>query len=416
MDDHENNARSNRGIAMTVGKLRTIAEFLVVALCTVTFAITVMAKLGGMFLPDSAGWIDFVEYWASGHQFVHHLNPYDAVDILRWERSAGFPPDHPPLVMPNLPWALPLVLPLSFVGARVGRLLWDGLLFASLVWCLRMIRQMHGFPKRPLHLLAYAFVPVISCLESGQITIFILLGLTLFLQLHRRHPFVAGASLWFLLLKPHLFLPFGIVLLLWIVLTRSYKILAGGASAVALGGMIATILDPHVWAQYAEMMRVSRVDRAPMFSISTMLRDYVYPHTLWLQCIPALFGCLWAAAYYWKHRTDWDWMEHGALIVLVSVLVTPYTWFMDQAVLVAALLHGAYMTRSRTLIAVLALLSAFIEIETFLGIQLLHSPLLVWTSPAWLLWYVLATKQLRKVDAKEPVTVTQMTLPGQTTA
>jgi hypothetical protein len=149
-----------------------------------------------------------------------------------------------------------------------------------------------------------------------------------------------------------------------------------------------------------------------MFSISTMLRLYVYPHTLWLQCLPALLGCLWAIAYYLKNRRTWNWIENGCLLVLVSVLVTPYTWFMDQAVLVAALLHGAYVTRSRTLVAVLALLSAVIEIEMFRGIQLLHSPWFLWTAPAWLSWYLLATTRSRRVDVRQQAPNAEAVLMG----
>ena len=50
-----------------------------------------------------------------------------------------------------------------------------------------------------------------------------LLGLVLFLRLHRSSPFLAGVSLWLCLLKPHLFVPFGIVLIVWAIVTRSYS-------------------------------------------------------------------------------------------------------------------------------------------------------------------------------------------------
>lgn len=393
-------------------KTRKIFEFLVVAVCTLTFVVTLMGMLGGFSLEGAAGKVDFVEYWAAGHQLIQHENPYDSSAILKWECSAGFPSGNPPLIMPNPPWSLPLVLPLSMVGAKSGRLLWDGLLLMSLIMSVGIVRKMHSLPKSPLHLVAYGFVPAISCLVSGQITIFILLGLVLFLRLQDMQPFLAGASLWFCMLKPHLFLPFGIVLLLWIVFTRSYRILAGGALALGIGGAVATSLDRQIWIQYSSMMRVARVDQAPMFSISTMLRQYVYPHSFLLQCLPAGLSCVWAITYFLKNRKNWGWMENGSLLLLVSVLVAPYTWFMDQAVLLVAVLHGVYVARSRILIAVLALLSALIEIEIIRGVSLLHSALSLWTTPAWLAWYLLATKRSKFVDDREGIPRVEPVLQG----
>jgi hypothetical protein len=85
-------------------------------------------------------------------------------------------------------------------------------------------------------------------------------------------------------------------------------------------------------------------------------------------------------------------MEHGSLLMLVSVLVAPYTWLMDQAILIPALLHAAYLTRSRSLIAVLALASAVIDIGALRGMALLHSAFYLWTAPAWLAWYLYAIR------------------------
>jgi hypothetical protein len=89
-----------------------------------------------------------------------------------------------------------------------------------------------------------------------------------------------------------------------------------------------------------------------------LLRQWVYPHTLWIQSLPFVSGCIWALVYYYKRRHVWDWATHGSVLMLVSVLVAPYTWFMDQVILIPAILAGAYSTNSRAWIAVLALMSA----------------------------------------------------------
>ena len=373
-------------------RLRIVAEFLVVGICTLAFALTFAGILGSLLARNAAGSHDFVEYWAAGHLLAHHANPYDGDAILHLERTTGFPAGIPPLIMANTPWSLPLVLPLSWLSPKTGLLLWTLLLFFCLVASVRMVGAMHGRRKTRLNILGYAFAPALICLLVGQISIFLLLGLVLFLRLHQLRPFWAGASLWLCMLKPHMFLPFGIVLLLWAMAMKSYKVLAGAASALAISTAIVLIIDPHVWLQYVEMMNTSRVDRIIFPCLSVMLRVYVWPHTFWLQCVPAALGCAWAIGYFRRHRLHWDWLKHGSLLMLVSVLVPPYTWFTDQAILIPALLHAAYVTHSRIAVALLALASAAVEMQNLLGASSLYSALYLWTVPVWLVWYLFATK------------------------
>jgi hypothetical protein len=380
--------------------VRAIIEFLVVAICTLTFAYSALGIFAALLKPGAAGTRDFVEYWAAGHQLAHHANPYDTDAILRLERSAGYPAGIPAQMMPNPPSALLLVLPLGALNPLAGELLWLLLLLASLVASVAMVRSMLGRPKNLLHVLAYSFAPALSCLLAGQVSLFVLLGLVLFQQLHRSRPFLAGASLWLCLLKPHLFLPFGVVLLLWIIFSRSYRLFAGTAFALGLSSAVATLLNPLVWTQYTQMMRTTRIDRLPIPCLSVMLRQYVYPHTLWLQCLPAAVGCAWALVYFLQRRHEWDWLEDGSMLMLVSVLVAPYSWFMDQAVLIPALLHGLYFARSRTLVAIFAMLSAVIEIFAIRGVEL-HSAFYLWTAPAWLLWYLWAARASRAIEVSD---------------
>jgi hypothetical protein len=386
--------------------IRGIAEFLIVAICTATFAFTAMGIGVALMGKDSAGSRDFVEYWAAGQQLVHRANPYDEIAIPRLERSVGYPAGVPTLIMPNPPSALLLVLPLGMVGPKVAELFWLLLLLASLIASVQMIRAMHGRPRNLIHILGLTFAPVLSCLLSGQISIFLLLGFVLFLRLHQSNPFVAGASLWLCMLKPHLFLPFGVVLLAWVFFTRSYRVLAGTLLSLGVSSAAATILNPRIWQQYSQMMGATRVDRVFMPCLGSMLRLYIPPHTFWLQCLPAGIGCAWALAYYLKHREKWDWVDHGPLLMLVSVFVAPYSWFMDQAVLIPALLHGAYSARSRAPIAVLALMSAAIEIAMLRNVPLLHSAFYAWTTPAWLAWYLLAVRSRSVQNSGEFVSET----------
>jgi Glycosyltransferase family 87 len=377
--------------------VQTIAELLVVGVCTLMLAITVLGFVVSLVRRDAVGTRDFVEYWAAGSLLAHHANPYDSGAIVRLERSVGF--DLPAQIMANPPWALPLVLPLGFLSSRAGYWLWMLSSIACLVASVRIVWAMHGRPATQWNILGYTFAPALLCLLAGQVTVYVLFGLVLFLRWHRSHPFIAGVSLWLCLLKPHLFLPFGVVVLAWIILNKSYKVLAGTVVVLGVSMAITLVLDPQVWAHYFGMMNTARLDQANVPCLSVLLRQKLWPHTLWLQWLPAALGCIWALAYFWRHRHTWDWLKEGSVLTLVSLLVPPYTWILDQAVLIPALLHGAYATQSRSLIALLALSSAAIEMGLFRPTSVLQSFFFVWTVPAWLAWYLIAVRRGDRTNA-----------------
>jgi hypothetical protein len=270
------------------------------------------------------------------------------------------------------------------------------LLCASLAISVRLVWILHGRPETSLNVLAYTFAPAIGCLFARQVSLFILLGLVLFLYWHQSRPFLAGASLWLCLLKPHLFLPFGLVLLLWMVKNRSYKILAGTLSALAVSSIIVTLFDPMVWSHYIQMAKVQTVMDLQIPCISIMLRRFIKPHTLWIEYLPVLLASIWAIDYFRRHREDWDWLKHGSLLVLISLVAAPYSWFPDQAIAIPAILHGVYATRSRYLLMALALASAVFQVGIIRGVDFFHSPHYIWTGPAWVIWYLCA---VHKKDA-----------------
>ena len=157
---------------------------------------------------------DFVTYWAAGRQLLHHANPYDGPEILRLEREAGSKVDRP-YFMRNPPIALFLALPFGAMNEWLGAMVWSLLLVLSLMTSIRMIWKLMGKPPGRLHLAGYIFPPALECLTVGQVGIFLLLGFTSFLYFRKTKPFLAGASLMLCLLKPHMFLPLSVVLLMW---------------------------------------------------------------------------------------------------------------------------------------------------------------------------------------------------------
>jgi hypothetical protein len=364
-----------------------IVDLLVAGGSGIAFAITALFLCVVPLIGKVAGGRDFTVYWATGQQLVHHANPYDASAMIRIEHSAGFISPGA-LFMRNPPWALGITLPLGLIGVRVGALLWALLLLTCLIVSVRMLWWMHGRPKNQLHWLGYSFPPALLCMIMGQTTIFSLLGYVLFLYYHRTRPFVAGVSLWLCALKPQLFLPFGIVLLAWVAISKSYKIFVGAATALAASCAVTYVIAPTAWMDYSRMMHGSKIANELIPCPSVYLRHWLSPQATWLQYLLGFLSCIWALSYYWKRRRDWEWTKDGGVLMLVSLITAPYCWIYDQCLLIPALLQGVYQTRSRALLAILAVLGLLVNAE-FCTVRITTAGYL-WTAPIWLAWYLLS--------------------------
>ena len=71
--------------------LRAIADFSIAGVCGLVFAFVALFFCVEVLSGKTAGMHDFIAYWATGRQLVHHANPYDGIAMLRIERSAGLP-------------------------------------------------------------------------------------------------------------------------------------------------------------------------------------------------------------------------------------------------------------------------------------------------------------------------------------
>jgi hypothetical protein len=374
------------------------SAFLVAIACALAILFTVLFLSILPFDRQVVARRDFIVYWATGQQLVHHQNPYDPAALNQIERDAGFKGGSS-YYMRNTPWALPLAYPLGFIGAQAAALPWSLLMLGLLIASVRILWKLLGRPRRYLDWLGYCFPPALFCVILGQTSILLLFGLVLFLRFHKSRPFAAGAALWFCTIKPHLFLPFALVLLVWIFVSRSYRILGGAVSAMIAGGVITALIDPAAWSQYVYYMRTSTITHEFTACFGDVLRDSINPNAEWLAFVPAIFGCIWALTYFWPRRHTWDWLENGNLLVLVSLLVAPFGWIFDQSLALPAVLLAATRTTSKLLLAALAAMYILIEIEV--NRFDLHSGAYLWAAPAWIVWYLLARSSTREASAAQ---------------
>jgi len=383
-------------IARSANSQNDISVLLIAIACAVAVVFTTLFLSLLPFNRNTVARRDFIVYWATGQQLAHHANPYDPDALNRLEHDAGFQ-GAASYYMRNAPWALPLALPLGYFSSVTAALPWSLLILGLLIASVRIVWKVFGNSGSHFEWLGYCFPPALDCVILGQTSVFLLFGLALFLRLHKSRPFWAGAALWFCTLKPHLFLPFGLVLLAWIVITRSYRILAGGIGAMAAGSLVTACIDPAAWSQYVHYMRASGITREFTANLGDVLRDTIYPAAEWLAFVPAILGCIWAVAYFWPRHRNWDWLEHGSLLMLVSILVAPFGWIFDQSLAIPAILYAVSRHPSRVLLSVLAIIYILIEAEIVSPFGL-HSAAYLWTAPAWLAWYLFARASARRAQ------------------
>jgi len=261
-----------------------------------------------------------------------------------------------------------------------------------------LIWRLNGRPDSLFNFFGFGFASVLACLMAGQCGILLLLGVVLFLFLYHHRPFLAGASLLLCALKPHFFMPFGAALMLWCVTAkkgdRGYLILAGGCVALVGACWLAYALDPHAWSQYSQMMRTGGALNEVVPRLGAELRLLIDPRAVWIQFIPEMAACVWAIWYFWTRRAEWNWMDHGLLLLLVGAVCTPYGFLTDEALLLPAILAGVFrsMQLKRPLWPV-GVLAGVELVELWTGATIV-SPYYLWTAPAWLCWYLYATGRI----------------------
>ncbi len=334
---------------------------------------------------------DFLQYWSAEQLLAHGGNPYDFAATLRLERSVGFK-QYPPLITLSPPVAFFFALPLAWVSASTGLTCWMLLLLACMLASVRLVWLLEGRSQSRYHLIGIFFPPVLRCVMAGQLGIFFLLEIALFLYLQKSRPFWAGAALVFCSLKPHLFLPCFLVLLLWSVYKRQFRMLAGFLVALAVSSGLTLLLDRQIWSQYIHLARTTGIMSEFLPTFGVWMRFLVNPNAKWIEFLPEIGGCIWAAWYFWTRRDRWDWMDQGLLVLVVGLACSPYSWYTDQAVLLPAIVAGLNKSERSAGPLVLFALIAGIGLFALIADIKLTSGFFVWTAPAWLVWYAYARR------------------------
>lgn len=365
--------------------LRVLAAAAITAACASTIVCAFVLGLDNQSVTER----DYIQYWAAEQLFAAGSNPYDPTLVLREQQAAGMIGSDPRVTL-SPPVAFFLALPLGFVSAKTGLIAWLLVSIACLCLSVKLLWMEFGRPASGYHFIGLYFPPSLSCLMAGQLGIFFLLGVAIFLRSNRTRPWLAGAALLPCALKPHLFLPLAAVLVLSSLRRRDPRVPAGFLLALAVSCALTLCIDPRIWSQYRQLTHSVRIMEVFLPTASVALRFAIDRSAHWIEFVPMAVACAWAGWYFWTRRERWEWNREGMLVLMVSLAAAPYSWFSDQAVLLPAVLAGIYASEKNPRSWVLLALVAAGGMAGVAAAIPLTAPFFVWTAPAWLGWYLYA--------------------------
>lgn len=350
-------------------------------------AATAIALAGILIFTLVTSRTDCVSYWSAGKLLMHRADPYSPAAAYALEKAHGFSVGY--MVMLNPPWALFLAAPLGFGGIRTAVFLWT----LATAACILISAYLLNVPPKE-RAFAFVFAPAAAAVFMGQSSPFLLLGFSLFLHFHRRRPFLAGVSLLLMAIKPHLFLAFWAVLLVDCLCRRQFQLIAGGACAIAVASAFAMCFDPRVWSHYIAMLRTSTLQHDFFPTASMLFRMLIDARIFGLLFVPSAVAILWGCWYYARQRKVWDWGTHGSLLMLITVLASPYSWFTDEAVLLPCILFAlALPNKPRASSWILLAINTVALYIALVRQAPLPSFAYIWTPLTWLAWFLYTTRK-----------------------
>ncbi len=355
---------------------------------------------------------DSIQFWATGRCLIDHRNAFDLQEVLKLQQSQGYQEKRAYLSRIP-PWTISAMLPFGLMSPYW---VWFVIVLFSAVTLIvstRLCWDLFGSSQTrasDCYLASYLFAPVLACFKTGQIGIFILLGLLLFLHWLEKRPFLAGAALWLPFVKPHLFTVFGLVCLLWIIAERRWRILGGFAATLTLSLGAAVAFDHQLFTHYLANVRGQAIPDEFIPSLAGVLRLLFARDIFCVQFVPLFAGTVWALWFWRKHRKEWVWTEHGITALLVSFLVAPYYFLPDEVVLLPVVFQAAvwlFRKSSANDVSgyVLSGVSCILLIMVVVNVPL-PSGAYVWSGLVWTAWHVVARKGISQhVGALEPYIV-----------
>jgi hypothetical protein len=348
------------------------------------------------FLPAD----DYVQFWSAGRLNIQGENPFSQIKIQQILIELGGQVLAPKTIsiMLNPPWAITLFMPYGLLHYPISRLAW---LISStiliLISSLMFWKIYSGKPKQRwlLFISVFIFAPTISVLEKGQTTPILLIGLTGFLYFIaiNQNDWLAGICLALASTKPQIIFLFWVALFLWIIHQRRWLMLLSASITILALSLIALIFNHQIIQQYLSMLRTYPISDWANPTIGAYLRYFIFgTGNLWIQFLPALLGGIWIVYYWLTHYHSWNWIDEFPMIILLSIITSPYSWTYDYVILLPVIVQGIilvarYWKRWWTLFLAIMYLSITV-LDLYLH-QRLNDFWFIWLAPSMLILYLI---------------------------
>jgi len=317
--------------------LRTKAWFFIISLGLI------LAIISHVYAP-TIGSSDFIRYWSASRLLITGGNPYDG-ESLRTLQRVNCPGlriyEKDVAETWNPPWLLLIMIPLAILPFYLAVRLWIILnIFLTImpllaVW--RMAMKSRYQSLFPLVLGAgVLFGNTLILIQMGQISslILTLLILSIFL-IQKEKDWLSGATLFLTTIKPHLVFLVLLVVLVWSIRERRFKILAGMIITCLLSFFIAGIFFPDLLTLYKK-----NIFHLPYFEIySSTLGSFISSfmgikvfHYVGVLLLPLAFPLS-------RLISKEGWLTTINLALLISIPLSPYGFCFDHVLFLPAVIE-----------------------------------------------------------------------------
>jgi len=313
---------------------RRVCELLFVVLA---FALLLWAHY--RFLTSVRSWAnrDFMSLYSGGRTVLEGIDPYEAnawISLRHRLGSTWMPDAGAPFPL----WTLMLFAPLAALDLPWAAAVWLVLSEAALLGAVLIAatqsheRPLSGLAFGALAATAFANRAVLATLNNGQVTLALLLALTLFVVwARRRRDVLAGCALALTALKPNPFVLFTPLICLWFIRHRRWRAVAGLVGTGAILMAASWLMRPGwllAWTDVRGKAAVACITPT-IWGLAFELSQQWWALIGLVATVVVTGGVGWIA--YTRRRVSID--RVVCIGLCASLIVTPYTWAYEHALL-----------------------------------------------------------------------------------
>jgi len=287
---------------------------------------------------------DFIRYWAASRLLVTGGNPYDGKDLTNIQKET-----RPELLIEegdiveawNPPWLLLTLIPLGLLPFGFAVPMWVFLNVLLIVSALVISwRLSGGADNQRLFLIVLGagvlFGNTIILIRLGQISTLILMSLLIgFLLIQKDRDWLAGVIFLVATIKPQLSYLVLLVLLIWSLKHRRWKIIAGLAVAGIVSALVVWLILPgwlSIYIQTILRLPFSNIYTSTLGSfMNEMFGVSIFKYTAIL-LLPLAFPLA-------KQVDKIGWFTTMNLALVISIPFSVYGFSFDQVLLLPAVVQ-----------------------------------------------------------------------------